>query len=116
MTRTSSNTEKGKAGEKIAVDYLIEKGYKILDVNWRFDHKEIDIIACTDKEIIFVEVKSRKNITFGLPEEAITAIKENNLIEAAEAYLEQNDIQLDARFDVITLINNRVVHHYEGVF
>jgi putative endonuclease len=111
-----SNTAKGKTGEKIAAEYLLTKGYKILEFNWRFDHKEIDIIACTETEIVFVEVKARKNMAFGLPEEAVTAVKEKNLIEAAGYYIEQNDINLEARFDVITLINGKIDRHYTGAF
>lgn len=111
-----SNTEKGRAGEKIASDFLKGKGYQILEINWRFNHKEIDIIAKDEKEIVFVEVKSRKDESFGLPEEAVTSAKEQHLIEAAEVYLERNEIDLEVRFDVITLINNKVEKHYMYAF
>ncbi|NJK86413.1 MAG: YraN family protein [Bacteroidales bacterium] len=80
-----SNVNKGKECEKIAVEYLIQQGFEILDVNWRFNHKEIDVIARNEKEIVFVEVKSRKSSYFGAPEESVNRKKTTKiLIEAAE--------------------------------
>ena len=111
-----SKTEKGKLGEEIAKKFLEDQGYKILEMNWRFDHKEIDIIALKDEEVVFVEVKSRKNTNFGRPEEAVDDKKQNFLIEAAEAYLENNEINLNARFDVISIINNSQIKHFPYAF
>ena len=94
-----SNWQKGRQGEKLANDFLRNKGFKILDTNWRFQHKEIDIVAMKDNEIVFVEVKARKNTAFGRPEEAV-----------------DKDINLNVRFDVISIINNSQIRHYPNAF
>jgi len=111
-----SNWQKGRQGEKLANDFLRKKGFKILDINWRFQHKEIDIVAMKDNEIVFVEVKSRRNTTFGQPEEAVDHKKKKHLIEAAEAYIIDKDINLNVRFDVISIINNSQIRHYPNAF
>ncbi|MBN2613509.1 MAG: YraN family protein [Bacteroidales bacterium] len=111
-----SKTQKGRQGEEVAKLFLENKGYKILETNWRFDHKEIDIIALKDKEIVFVEVKARKNSRFGEPEEAVDEKKQQRLIEAAEAYLSGNDMDFEARFDVISIINNTEIKHFPYAF
>ena len=96
--------------------YLEKQGFIILETNWRFHHKEIDIIAQKDKEVVFVEVKSRKNSDFGEPEEAVTEKKQNHLIEAAEAYLVNNNLDCEARFDVISIIDNNQIKHFPYAF
>lgn len=111
-----NKTEKGKQGEIIAQNFLEELGFKILDTNWRFEHKEIDIIALKNNEIVFVEVKARKNVNFGEPEEAVDEKKQNHLIEAAEAYLINNDLDYEARFDVISIVNNTQIKHFPYAF
>ena len=111
-----SNWQKGRQGEKLARDFLLKKGFEILDTNWRFQHKEIDIVAIKDDEIIFVEVKARRNITFGRPEEAVDYKKQKHLIEAAEAYIIDKNINLNVRFDVISIINNSQIRHYPNAF
>ncbi len=111
-----NKTEKGKQGEEIARKFLENQGYKILEMNWRFDHKEIDIIAQQDYELVFVEVKSRMNTKFGEPEEAVDEKKQNYLIEAAEAYLTINEIDCESRFDVISIINNSEIKHFRYAF
>ncbi len=111
-----SSVQKGREGEVLAAKYLQEKGFTILETNWRFRHKEIDIIAICDREIIFVEVKTRKNTNFGQPEEAVNHYKQKHLIDAAEAYMIEKNLDLDARFDVITIINNSHIKHYQYAF
>lgn len=111
-----SSVQKGKEGEMLAVKFLQEKGYTILETNWRFRHKEIDIIAICDGEIIFVEVKTRKNTDFGQPEEAVNHHKQRHLIDAAEAYMIEKNLDLDPRFDVITIINSSQIRHYQYAF
>lgn len=109
----------GTQGEDIAIDYLRTKGYTILDRNWRSGHKEIDIVARKDDIIVFVEVKARANLFYGNPEDAITKRKMHLLVLAADAYLRCNVIDLEVRFDVITIsgaINKPVIKHYERAF
>jgi len=111
-----NSVQKGRQGEKLAMDFLLNKGYQILDTNWRFRHKEIDIIAVKDNEIVFVEVKARKNTDFGRPEEAVDFKKRRHLIDAAEAYIIAKNVSLNARFDVISIVNNSRISHFPNAF
>lgn len=109
----------GTQGEDIAINYLRTKGYAILDRNWRSGHKEIDIVAQKDDVIVFAEVKARANIFYGNPEDAVTRKKMHLLVLAADAYLRCNAIDLEVRFDVITItgtINQPTIKHYERAF
>lgn len=109
----------GTQGEDIAINYLRTKGYAILDRNWRSGHKEIDIVAQKDDVIVFAEVKARANIFYGNPEDAVTRKKMHLLVLSADAYLRCNAIDLEVRFDVITItgtINQPTIKHYERAF
>lgn len=115
----SEHIKLGKRGELIAVDYLKSRGYKILEMNWRTMHKEIDIIALDKNEIVFIEVKTRKNDYFGDPEEAVNLKKQKFLINAAENYIVSNKIDLEARFDIISIISegsNHNINHIKEAF
>ncbi|MBN2212949.1 MAG: YraN family protein [Bacteroidales bacterium] len=111
-----TSIQKGREGEELAVKLLQEKGYRILETNWRFRHKEIDIIATRDNEIVFVEVKTRKNADYGYPEEAVNKRKQRYITDAAEAYIISKDLDLEARFDVIAILGNKHIRHYEYAF
>jgi putative endonuclease len=109
----------GTQGEDIAIDFLRRKGYIILDRNWRSGHKEIDIVARKDDTVVFVEVKARANAFYGNPEDAVTRRKMHLLVLAADAYLRYNAIDLEVRFDVITIIGTSekpYIRHYEHAF
>lgn len=96
--------ETGIEGEKIAVQYLENKGYAILFKNWRFKHKEIDII-CKDKStLVFVEVKTRNDDYFQKPYEAVQINKQTLLTEAAEAFITKYTDFDSIRFDVVSII------------
>ena len=96
--------EVGKRGEQIAIDYLTEKGYKILERNWYFRKKEIDIIAEKDNFLIVIEVKSRSVGFHENPRDAVNMKKQSFLIKAANAYVYKCDIELEVRFDIITVV------------
>ena len=109
----------GAQGEDIAIDYLRRKGYVILDRNWRSGHREIDIVARKDDTVVFVEVKARANAFYGNPEDAVTRRKMHLLVLAADAYLRYNAIDLEVRFDVITITGTTgkpYIRHYECAF
>ena len=109
----------GKLGEELAVNYLIEKGYEILERNWRNIHKEIDIIARDGKDLVIVEVKTRQSDENGEPDLAVTRQKQTRLISAANAYLFQNSLDINTRFDIISIImkdNSPVINHIEDAF
>jgi putative endonuclease len=103
-----SNKVKGAKGEQIANDYLIEKGYQILERNWRHHHLEVDIIASKDALLHIIEVKTRHSLRYGLPEESISRDKMIFLKNAAEAYQFQHSYWKYLQFDVIaiTIIGN----------
>lgn len=94
----------GKKGEMIAGRYLLDKGYAILHYNWRSGHKEIDIIAKEGNVLVFVEVKSRRSEVYGSAADAVTEQKMRLLISAAQAYILKNKVDLDFRFDIVTVI------------
>jgi len=115
--------ELAKRGEELAAKILTDKGYEILERNYRYGHGEIDIIAIdpADGCTVFVEVKSRQNLEFGEPEYAITKSKQKQIRKIAELYLYDKEIkEIDCRFDVFAILfqdlNNPVVNHYENAF
>ncbi|MDI9338471.1 MAG: YraN family protein [Alphaproteobacteria bacterium] len=105
-----NNQEVGQFSEEIASDFLIAKGWIILERNWRHKHWEIDIIALFNNTLHFVEVKMRSSNTFGYPEEAIKKEKMNHLKWAASAYQLKNPKYLWVQFDVVSILltKNRI--------
>ena len=92
----------GNKGEDIANKFLIKKGYKILERNFRFSKGEIDIIAQDKNEIIFIEVKTRRNMNYGNPIDSVTINKKKHIYNTANYYLYINKLyDKFIRFDVI---------------
>ncbi|NCP45647.1 MAG: YraN family protein [Flavobacteriales bacterium CG18_big_fil_WC_8_21_14_2_50_32_9] len=109
----------GKKGEEKAVEFLKKLGYEIVATNWLEQKFEIDIIAKDGNEFVFVEVKTRSTDFFGTPEEAVTPAKQNHLIEGADFYIQQHEIDLEARFDVIAIVLNKqniTINHFKAAF
>ncbi|NPA68085.1 MAG: YraN family protein [Chlorobi bacterium] len=109
----------GKEGEDIAVDFLIRKGYKIIERNKRYGHLEIDIIAEHEDMIVFIEVKSRSGTYFEQPFQAVTLKKQRNIIKAANIYIEENSVDNEARFDIISIVKKDgcfFTEHIEDAF
>jgi len=99
------NLEFGKACEKEAVRYLQEKGYKVIEENYKTRLGEIDIIASDKSTTCFIEVKSRSSLDFGRPKEAISKNKQHKISQSALIYLKaHNLLDKSARFDVIEII------------
>ena len=114
MTNNNNNkTLLGAQGEQIAETFLLQHGYKIIQKNWRFKHKEIDIIAQKEGKIVFIEVKTRSNEYFEPPSSAVTLKKQRLLIEAANFYLISKKIEMEARFDVVSIIKNNYTEKIE---
>ena len=114
----ADHNETGKIGETIAAKYLEENGYTILDKNWHNHHQEIDIIATKGNEMAIVEVKCRKGEPLIEPYAAVNRNKQNLLIRAANAYIQRKNIDMETRFDVIsiTLGNEVNIEHIENAF
>lgn len=116
----SSNRKKGQVAEEMAVSFLRKKGYKILHTNWIFNHREIDVVAKDGDELVIVEVKMRESAFFENPEDAVSKQKIRFLVDAAEAYLEAYDLDIDTRFDVVGIImkgqGGIEIEHFEDAF
>ena len=109
----------GKKGEELAKQFLLEKGYKIRHLNWRSKKTEIDIIAEKDNLLVVVEVKTRTNEYFENPKEAVTFKKQKNIIDTTEAYIEKFDVDLETRFDIISITfenGQEKIEHIEDAF
>lgn len=96
----------GRKGELLAQKYLKEKGYSIIHTNWRFGKDEIDIVAMDGNELVIVEVKTRSTDLYGDPEESVDHNKEKYLIRATESYLVENELDVESRIDIISIILN----------
>jgi putative endonuclease len=110
----------GKQGEKLAVNFLEQKGYEILDENWVHGKAEVDIIAYLNKQIIFVEVKTRSSTYFGQPEDFVSLAKQKQMELAAAEYIELMNHSGEIRFDIISVIfdqkENYTINHIEDAF
>jgi putative endonuclease len=115
----NNNKETGAQGENLAVDYLRNNGYVILDTNWRYGQNEIDIIAKHLTDLVFVEVKTRASNKYGEPEVAVTKAKQRTYQRLAEAYITIKKISMDIRFDIIAIVNkpgNTEIFHIKDAF
>ncbi|EAY31138.1 YraN family protein [Microscilla marina] len=95
--------KKGKYGENLAAAFMQNKGYTLLERNYRYKRGEIDIIAQTGDVLVFVEVKLRSSDNFGLPEESVSENQQNLIIQTAEQYIEEIDWESDIRFDIVAI-------------
>jgi putative endonuclease len=101
----ATNRTLGARGEKLAVQYLQKKGYKVIERNYRCQWGEIDLVARDKGTLIFVEIKSRSSSGFGLPQDAVDRFKQEKLIQVAKAYMAEHHLQetIPARFDVVAV-------------
>ena len=114
----ATHNETGKQGETIAVEYLQNKGYIILEQNWHNHHREVDIIATKGNEMAIVEVKCRTGTPLVEPYIAVNLNKQNQLIKAANAYIQMKNINMETRFDIISITLGKEVKidHIENAF
>ena len=100
----AQHNELGKKGEQLAVDFLLENNYDIVERNFRFEKAEVDIIAKKADILAIVEVKTRSTVDFGNPQDFVKPKQIKNLVKAVDAYVTQNDLDLEVRFDIIALV------------
>lgn len=115
----AQHNETGKQGEIEAARYLREKGYEIVSQNYRYQHAEIDIIGQKGKLLIFAEVKTRTNLSYGDPEEFVSYAKAKLVMKAAEQYIFAHGWMHDIRFDIIAVTvagADLKVRHIEDAF
>ena len=102
----ADHNELGKLGEELAVEFLQKEGYEILETNWVFQKAELDIIARKGEILAAVEVKTRSSLDFGLPQEFVKPKKIQLLAKAINEYVISNDLDVNVRFDVISIYKN----------
>ena len=100
----AAHNELGKWGENCAEEFLRRKGYVIIERDWHSGHRDIDIIALDGNVMVFVEVKTRRNRLFVDPEMAVDYKKIWNLRRAANHYVKYRRIDLELRFDIVTVV------------
>ena len=115
----AQHNELGKEGEKLAIQYLIDKGYTIFEKNYRYIKAEIDIIAKKDDIVAAVEVKTRTSDYFGNPEEFVNPKKIKLLLSAMDNYMNEKDLDFEVRFDIIAILkkgSETKIEHLEDAF
>jgi putative endonuclease len=115
----AQHNDLGNKGEKLAVDFLIANGYTILEKNYRFQKAEIDIIAQKKDVLAVVEVKTRSTDYFGNPQDFVNKKKIELLLKAINHYVDQKDLDLEIRFDIIAILIKGAttnIEHIEEAF
>lgn len=102
-------------GERLASRYLEDQGILVLNKNWYYRQKEIDIVAEDDRFLIIVEVKTRAGGYLEAPGGMVPRKKQRFLVEAAEAYVHQFSIKKEVRFDVIIILFANNQHKLEHI-
>ena len=111
--------ELGEKAEGMAQQHLIGLGYKIIATNWRHGHLELDIVAMDGKVLVIVEVKARSGLRYEHPSEAVTDTKIKRIVEAADAYIIGRNLDVETRFDVVTVIffqKGHELEHFKDAF
>lgn len=115
----TNNIDKGKKGEALAKTFLINKGYTIVETNYKNKIGEIDIIAKLNDIIIFVEVKTRTNLNYGYAFEAVDQRKQRKIINTSLVYIKYKNLNNHQfRYDIIEvyLANKLIINHIENAF
>jgi putative endonuclease len=115
----AQHNQLGEKGETLAVALLRKKGYSVLAANWRSGKNELDIVARIGDTMVFVEVKTRATDFFGEPSKAVSRAKQKRTIEAANQYLQKHELDLEARFDVVSIVtfgSKTKIEHIEDAF
>ena len=115
----AKHNELGKFGEELAVDFLKNSGYTILETNWTFQKAEVDIIAQKEDTLAIIEVKTRSSIEFGLPQDFVNSKKIKLLTKAIDNYVVDKDLDINVRFDIIAIhLENKsfVIEHLTDAF
>jgi putative endonuclease len=119
LTRMAKHNILGQEGEEIAARYLQQRGYTIQDRNWHCGHKDLDLVVTKDDTIVFVEVKTRTSTDWGDPQDFVTDRKIRRIVSSADAYLRFNQINMDVRFDIVSIVaegGEFKVEHIEQAF
>lgn len=116
-----ANQQVGALGEDLAVSFLERKGYRTLERNYRCKGGEVDIVARIGRTFVFVEVKTRRSLSFGVPQLAVTPFKQRQIMKAALSWLSRHrSFDAPARFDVVAITlrvdSEPLIEHIENAF
>lgn len=117
----SGHIKLGRDGEQAACDYLEDRGWTILERNYRFERSEVDIVAYDQACIVFIEVKTRTSTRFGYPDDSVDARKQRNVQKASMAWLYERKMEKSPiRFDVVGVVLEPelppVIEHIRNAF
>lgn len=115
----AQHNELGKKGEQLAVDFLMENGYEIVERNYRFNKAEVDVIAQKEEVLAIVEVKTRSTIDFGNPQDFVKPKQIQRLVKAVDEYVQVNGLDVEVRFDIIAIVKEGKgfkIEHLENAF
>ena len=114
-----NHIELGQRGEEIAVNHLVNKGFDIIERNYKWKNSEVDIICKKNNLLIVVEVKTRNSIALGEPYLSVTRSKQKQIIKVTNRFIELNAVQEEVQFDVVSIILNQhqtKIEHIENAF
>lgn len=115
----AKHNELGSFGEELAVDLLLQKGYQLLETNWRYQKAEVDIIVQKGSTLAAVEVKTRSSNDFGDPQDFVKGKKISLLTKAVDEFVQSRELDVEVRFDIIaiTIQNKKLeIEHLEDAF
>jgi putative endonuclease len=101
------NSERGREGEQLAVDWLVSKGFTILHRNWRYRQFEIDIVAMKNGMPHFVEVKYRSSQQYGYPESSVRSRKKTSIFHAVNEFMFRHPVYRDFRVDILSIYEKK---------
>ena len=99
----------------IAQEYLKNKGFIHLDFNYRYGKLEVDIISIENNQLVVTEVKTRQTAEIGEPWRAVTRAKQRQIIKVTDAYLKWKKLNIDTRFDIISIVHNQYQSEIEHI-
>jgi putative endonuclease len=115
----AEHNDLGKVGEDLALNALLKKGFTLKERNYRFLKSEIDLVMTHGNDLVFVEVKTRQTAEIGEPYRSVTRAKQRQIIKAAHYYIVSKDLDVNARFDIVSIVHNSyrtVIEHIEDAF
>jgi putative endonuclease len=115
----AQHNELGKKGEQLAVDFLLQQGYAIMERNYRFQKAEVDIIAKKEDTLAIIEVKTRSTSDFGNPQDFVKPKQIQRLVKAVDEYVTVNNLDVEVRFDIIAITKQGKgfnIEHLENAF
>jgi putative endonuclease len=115
----AKHNQLGKKGEQLAVDFLLDNGYDIVERNYRFDKAEVDIMAKKEQKLAIIEVKTRSTSDFGDPQDFLKPKQIQRIVKAVDEYVLVNNLDVEIRFDIIAIVKENKgfsIEHLENAF